>query len=177
MTPAVAVTALAGAAFLISWRWRPQRAIEPGVRLLLVCYALLGGWALWFGLYSAPEQEPAALLFWKPTLMYWVLSLVSIVAPLFGWGYPVKAVLGTFFMFSNREWRWINLGFAAACAILGSLSLFLAFNYSKEHWEGFKFSCMVNVLGVFLLRLTFVWVETLARFVVYLHGRIKAHLP
>jgi hypothetical protein len=102
-----------------------------------------------------------------------MLSAILIAAPPLGCGYPVKAVFGTYFVFSNREWRWINLGFAALCALLGSLNLIIAFAYTKDDWDGFKFSCMVNVLAVFLLRLTFVWIDTIVRFAVYLHGRAK----
>lgn len=177
MMQAVELTVLAAAALLISWLWRPRQAMQPGVRILLIGYALLGGWALWFGLYAAPGQEPAAFVFWKPTVMYWVLSAVLIVAPPLGWGYPVKAVVGAYFVFSKREWHWINLGFATLCALLGSLNLVIAFAYSQGDWDGFKWSCMVNVVAVFALRLTFVWVETIVRFARYLHGRAKAYFP
>jgi len=175
MMQALALTVLAGAALLLSWHWRPRQAMQRGVRILLIAYALLGVWALWFGLYSAPGAEPAAFAFWKPTVMYWVLSAILIIAPPLGWGYPVKAVFGTYFVFSNSEWRWINLGFAVLCALLGSVNLVIAFAYSKDDWDGFKWSCMVNVLAVFLLRLTFVWVDTMVRFAMYLHGRVKAY--
>ena len=148
-----------------------------GVGMLLVAYVLLGGWALWFGLYAAPGQEPAAFAFWKPTVMYWVLSVILLTAPALRWGYPVKALIGTFFAFSDREWRWINLGFAALCAILGGVNLFIAFTASRGEWEGFKFGCLVNVLGVLLLRLNFVWLDTLVRIGAYLYGRAKALFP
>jgi len=174
---AVALTALVAAALLISWLWRPRKPLERGVQVLLICYALLGAWALCFGLYLEPGREPAALVFCKPTLMYWVLSGVLIAAPSLGWGYPVKAVFGTYFVFSSREWHWINLCFAIFCALLGGLNLVLAFGYTKDDWEGFKWSCMVNVLAVFLLRLTFVWVEALVRLATYLHARAKALFP
>jgi intracellular septation protein A len=171
--PAVAV----GAALLVCWLWRPRAAAEPGVRLLVICYAVLGAWALWFGVYAAPGQEPAALQLWKPTVMYAVLATVLIAAPLLGWGYPVKAVFGTYFIFSGREWRWINLCFAALCALLGGVNLVIVYFHSKNDWEGFKWSCMVNVIAVVLLRVTFIWVDTLARIVTHVQGRGKAPQP
>ena len=174
MMPAAALLLLASA-FLVSWHWRPRKKMERGVRILLIFYALLGAWAIWFGLHAAPGSEPAQFVVWKPTVMYWVLSGVLIAAPPLGWGYPVKAVFGTYFVFSNSEWRWINLGFALLCALLGGLNLVIAFAYTKDDWTGFKWSCMVNVLAVFLLRLTFVWVDTLVRLAGYLHGRAKAY--
>jgi len=174
MTQAVMLTMLVAAAFLIAWIWRPRQAMEPGDRLLLICYALLGGWALWFALYSAPGQEPAALRVWKPTVMYWALTVILMVAPALGWGYPAKAIVGTYFAFSNKEWRWINRALAALCAVLGSFNLFMAFTASEGDWEGFKFSCMVNLLAILLLRATFLWLDTMVRMAKYVHGRAKA---
>jgi intracellular septation protein len=174
MKAAAALTLLAGAALGLAWIWRPRQPMAPGVRILLVCYAVLGAWALWFGLYAEPGQEPAALKFWKPTVLYWVLSGVLILAPSRGWGYPAKAVFGTYFVFSNREWHWINLGFAIFCAGLGVLNLIVAFGYTRDDWDGFRFSCMMNLLALLLLRLAFVWIDLAVRVAIHLYGRAKA---
>ena len=172
MIQSVGLTILLGAALLTCWLWRPRQKMEPVVWVLLITYALLGAPALWFGLY--PGQVPAEFLFWKPTVMYWTLSIILIVAPRLGWGYPDKVVVGTYFAFSNREWRLINLAFAAFCAVLGSLNLLIAFRVWDWDWDGFKFGCMVNVVAIFLLRLSFIWLDTAARSFVYLYGRAKA---
>ena len=100
-----------------------------------------------------------------------------VVAPLAGWGYPVKAILGTYFVFANREWRWINLSFALGCAILGGVNLVIAFGHTRDDWNGFKWSCMVNVVAVFILRVTFVWVDIAARIGKSLQKRSKAQVP
>jgi intracellular septation protein A len=162
------------AALLLSWAWRPRQTMEPGVRLLLIAYVLLGAWALWFGLLAPDAREPARFVFWKPTVLYWALAGMLIAAPALGWGYPAKAIIGTYFAFSSREWRWINQGFAALCAALGGFNLFIAFTNSRGEWEGFKFGCLVNVLGLLLLRLTFLWLDTLVRIGAYLYGRARA---
>lgn len=177
MSLALVVTALLAAALGLVWYWRPRRALEPGIRFLLAAYAVLGAWALWFGLYAAPGHEPAALLLVKPTVMYWVLACTLLVAPALGWGYPVKAVFGAYFVFSSTEWRWINRGFALFCAVLGTINLVLATAYSRDDWEGFKFSCMVNVLAVLMLRIVFVWIDTLVRCAIALYSRMKSLLP
>jgi intracellular septation protein len=174
MTLAVAVTFLICAAFFVSWLWRPRQAAEPGVWMLLIAYALLGAWALWFELYSASGQEPAGFMFWKPTIMYWTLSIILIVAPLLGWGYPVKAIFGTYFAFSNMEWRWMNRGLAALCALLGGVNLLVAFNTSEGNWVGYKYSAMINLLFLILLRMNFVWLPTVVNVAIKLYGRAIA---
>ncbi|HEX7156227.1 MAG TPA: septation protein IspZ [Burkholderiaceae bacterium] len=177
MNQAVELTLALCALLVVSWRWRPRQGVEAGVAVLLVCYACLGGWALWFGLYAPPGQEPAGLVPWKPTLMYWLLASILLVAPALGLGYPIKAILGTSLTFSSREWRWINLGAAALFVVLGGITLITAFTSSQGEWDGIKFACMVNLMFVFLFRLYFVWVEILGKMVVDLYGRVKALLP
>jgi intracellular septation protein len=175
MTQLIALAVAAAAAIALSWFWRPRQAMDRGVRVLLACYAVLGLWALWFGLFAV-GREPAAFAHWKPTVLYWLLSAVLLAAPPLGWGYPVKAVFGTYFIFSAREWRWINISFAVLCAILGSGNLVIALAYTQDDWEGFKWSCMVNLVAVFLLRLAFVWLDASVRIGAHLHARAKALL-
>ena len=162
MTQAVSVAFLICVGFLVSWLWRPRQAAEPGIWMLLIAYAVLGGWVLWFELNSASSQEPAGFMFWKPTVMYWTLSIILILAPLLGWGYPVKAIFGTYFAFSNKAWRWMNRGFAALGALLGSVNLIVAFHTTEGNWIGFKYSAMMTLFFLILFRINFVWLPILA---------------
>jgi intracellular septation protein len=181
MPPALAsgpalITGLLAAALLLAWLWRPRQPPEAGVAILVIAYGLLGAWALWFEVFAGSAQEPAALAVWKPTIVYWTLAAVMIAAPPLGGGYPVKAIVGAYFVFSKREWHWINLGVALLCAALGASNLVIAFAHTRDDWEGYKYSCMVNLLAIFLMRLTFVWVDALVRIVSRVHGRVKALL-
>jgi intracellular septation protein len=176
MTEAVGITCLIGALLLIAWLWRPQQAAERGVRMLLIGYAVLGGWTLWFALY-APGQEPAAFVIWKPTVIFWMLAITVIGAPLLGWGHPFKAIFGTFFAFSNRVWRWMNWGSGILFAVLGSVNLLVALMLSEGNWDGFKYSCRVLLMFIILYRLNFVWLDIVGKVVIYLYGRAKVLFP
>ncbi len=176
MTEHMVVTGVVFLALLTSWLWRPS-GVERGVWLLIACYALLGAWALWFGVYAAPDQEPDGFTYWKPTVLYWVLAVVLVAAPLLGWGYPVQAILGTYFVLSPRVWSRVNWGFAAAFCLFGAINLLLVFKGSGGGWEGFKYSCMVNILFIVMLRLNFVWGEIVSRIVIYLYRRVKGIVP
>lgn len=175
MTQAIAVTFLICAALFVSWLWRPRQAAEPGVWMLLIAYALLGAWVLWFELYSPSGQEPDGFAFWKPTVMYWTLSIILIMAPLLGWGYPAKALFGTYFAFSNKAWRWMNRGFAALCALLGGVNLLVASHASEGNWIGFKYSAMMTLLFLILFRINFVWLPILANIAITLY-RMLSHM-
>ncbi len=156
----LALTALWLVPILIAWLWRPRQAAGPSVWTLLIAFGALGAWALWFGLY-AHSGEPAGFVFWKPTVLYWTLAAIIIAAPLFGWDYPVKIIVGTYFALSNREWRWINLGFATMYIIMGGANLWVASESSYKDWVGFKYACMMNLLIIVLFRLNFVWLPLL----------------
>ena len=175
----VAVT-LAG--FLsLAWRWRPTAKVNPAARvlarILLGLYALLGAWALWFGLFAPSAPEPAGFQFWKPTLMYWILALVLVIAPRVGCDYPSKLILGTYFSFSGREWRQVNRGMATVFGALGALNIYIAYTSTEDAWVGFKYACMLNILFVFLFRLAFVWTDMAGRIVSRLVDQIKSRQP
>jgi intracellular septation protein A len=155
---------------LIAWLWRPRTAPGPCAAVLLAAFAALGAWALWFGLY-AHAGEPAAFVAWKPTVLYWTLAAIAIVAPLAGWGYPVKIILGAYFALSMREWRWINAGFATLYAALGTINLLVASEASYKDWLGFKYSCMMNLLIIILFRLNFVWLPIIADVSIHAYRR------
>ncbi len=154
----------------IAWIWRPRQGMSPSAWALLIAFAALGAWALWFGLY-ARAGEPAGLLLWKPTILYWTLAAIMIIVPLLGGGYPVKIILGTYFALSSREWRWINIGFAAVYTLIGGASRLVASEASYKDWVGFKYACMMNLLIIILFRLNFVWLPILAEVSIYLYRR------
>ncbi len=172
MSPAAA-TALWVLPLLIAWLWRPRQVVSPSAWMLFIAFGALGAWALWFGLY-APGGEPANFAFWKPTVLYWTLAAITVMAPLLGLGYPAKIILGTYFAFSDREWRWINRGVAAVYIISGGANLLVASGVSYKDWVGFKFACMMNLLIVVLFRLNFVWLPILADVFIHLYRRTSA---
>lgn len=177
MIAAALLTVLIAAAGGLAWYWRPPAAADPSARAVVVVFAVLGAWALWFGLWAAPGSEPELVALLRPTILYALLAGVLVAAPLFGWDYPVKLVFGSYFVFANREWRWINLVFALACVILGIFNLVIAFGHTRDDWNGFKWSCMVNVVAVFILRVTFVWVDLAARILRRLQTRSRKPVP
>ena len=169
---ALAAVLVLTALFLVAWRWRPAQPASPSAWALLIVFGALGGTTFWFGFLHHPE--PAGFDIWKPTVFYWAIAAVMGIVPLFGGGYPAKIILGNYFALSNREWRWINRGFALFCVLLGGVNLLAAAQASYKDWEGFKFSCMVFLLTIVLFRLNFVWLPILAEVSIYLFRRATA---
>ncbi len=176
MNTAIIVALIVAASLVVSWLWRPRQPLEGGVRLLIVVFGLLGLWALFFG-WFAPGEEPEWFAVWKPTLYFWSLAVVLIVAPFANMGYPVSAIFGTYFALSRNQWRWMNVAFSAAFVLLGAVNLLVAFKLSAGNWEGFKYSLLVLSGFIILLRLNFVWLEIIGRVVIHFYRRIKARFP
>jgi intracellular septation protein A len=174
MTTAVIVTILICAALFVSWVCRPQQKTELGTRMLLIAYALMGAWTLWFVLYSEPGLEPSGFKFWKPTVLYWTLATILFVAPPLGWGYPVKAIFGSYFSLPNKVWQWINNGVAGLCAFLGGVNLLVAYNTAEGNWTGHKFSTLYLLLFLILFRMGIIWLPTMASVAFNLYRRVKA---
>lgn len=160
MTP-VLLVALAPA-LLLAWRWRPRQGLEPGVAWLLVAYVVLGvlGGALSI---APPAWQPHWMRLAEPSVMYGTLAAVLLTAQLRSAGYPVKAILGSQFVLSQREWALVNLGLGVACLLLALINVAVVVALEPEDWEAFKWSCMVNLAAAFFLRATFVWVDLVAR--------------
>lgn len=171
MSPLVA-TLLWALSLLVAWRWRPRQAASLSAWVLLIAFGALGLWALWFDFFVHPA--PAGFTFWKPTVVYWTLAVIMLIVPPLGGGYPAKIILGNYFALSNREWRWINRGFALLCVLLGGVNLVTAAQASYKDWEGFKWSCMVFLLTIVLFRLNFVWLPILAEVAIHLYRRATA---
>lgn len=177
MTRVAVLVGVLGAALALAWWWRPRAAPGPAARLLLVVYAGLGAWALWFGVWAPDAHEPELLQLCKPTIVYWTLAAVLCAGPPLGWDFPAKLVVGTYFAFSQREWRWINVALAVFLLALGGLNLYVAFGSTRDDWEGFKWSCMANVAAILVLRVTFLWIDTAVRAALALRAQAKGRAP
>ncbi len=177
MITAALVTAPILTALVLAWHWRPRHPVAPGTWILLGCYGVLGAGMLWFGLREPAAPEATTWQIWKPTLLYGVLAGVLLGAPLRGWGYPARALVGTYFALSNREWHWINLALGVFCASLGIINIVVAYGGTHDEWNGLRFSWMVNLMGLLLLRMAFVWMDLAVRIGTALWGRARSRRP
>lgn len=177
MTAHWGVTLLVASLLVIAWLWRPPGRVSPGIWILLGGYALMGAWALWFGVYHPEAKEPVEVTYIKPTVAFWLPAIVMFISPPLGWGYPVKAIFGTFFNVSHKIWRIMNLAFASAYALQGAINLLVVKEATEGNWDGFKYSMMMNLIFLGLLRLNFVWLDIASRVGIYFYKRIKGTLP
>ena len=97
---------------------------------------------------------------WKPTVVYWVFSLILLATQFFGRKTAIEHVMGKQITLPDRIWRRMNLSFVLFTLAMGFLNLYVAFVYGsgldpdvqREHWVNFK------VFGTLVITLVFMFV-------------------
>lgn len=97
----------------------------------------------------------AAFLFWKPTVYYWIVSIVLVGSiwigkkPLVRRLIDVSGELPTD-QISDRQWRGLSFLWAGFFVAMGVLNLYVAFNFSLDFWVKFKVFGLLAITMVFI---------------------------
>lgn len=97
---------------------------------------------------------------WKPTVVYWIFSLILLGTQFFGSKTAIEHVMGKQIALPGRIWRRMNFSFVLFTLAMGFLNLYVAFVYGsgldpdvqREHWVNFK------VFGTLILTLVFMFI-------------------
>jgi len=96
----------------------------------------------------------------KPTVVYWIFSLILLATQFFGKKTAIEHVMGKQIALPQKIWRNMNFSFVLFTLAMGVLNLYVAFVYGsgldpevqREHWVNFK------VFGTLILTLVFMFV-------------------
>lgn len=92
---------------------------------------------------------------WKPTVLYWLFTLVLAGAELIWRKNLIRAVLEQQITLPEPVWGTLNHAWAGFFAALGIANLFVAFNFATDIWVNFK------LFGTMGLMLAFVILQSL----------------
>lgn len=91
---------------------------------------------------------------WKPTILFWAVSIAFIVSGLWGERSLTERMLGPALEPSHAvgaaQWRRANAGSAAFYALLGALNLAVAYGASERAWVYFKLFGLAVLTFVFV---------------------------
>ena len=97
----------------------------------------------------------ANFLLWKPTVFYWILSVVFLGSQFIG----EKPISQRFFSSVGEmplaQWRKLNVAWVVFFAAAGVLNLYVAMNYSQETWAYFKVFGFTGITFVFIIAQVF----------------------
>jgi len=117
---------------------------------------------LWFSLAVIVLMGGATLLLhdetfikWKPTIFYWVLATVLLIAEVFFRKNLVRSMQSKVLQLPDAAWRKLLLSWIAFFAAMGGINLYVAFNYPTETWVNFKLFGFMGMFFVFIIAQAF----------------------
>jgi intracellular septation protein len=128
-------------AFLIKW-WM-TRKID---KILLGSTVVL----LIIGSVSLVTRNPDFLL-WKPTVFYWILSVVFLGSQFVGQKPVAQRMFGSVGEMPLDQWRKLNLAWTVFFVAAGFLNLYVALNFSQKFWAYFKVFGFTAITFVFIV--------------------------
>ncbi len=161
----VATAVAIAASFLqVGIYWWRRRKFETMHVITLAVIVVFGGLTL--------TLQNDAFIKWKPTIVYWVFSVLVLGSHLVGNQTAMERLLGAQLKLPTRIWNLYNLSWGVFFAIAGALNLYVAFYYALDQNEAARQATWVNfkVFGLMGLTLGFGLVQAL-----FIARHIKPH--
>lgn len=127
---------------VLALQWLVTRKIS---RMYLASTALvlvLGGATLFF-------RNPQ-FLYWKPTVLNWVIALVFLASQFIGEKPIVQRMLGSAAELGARQWQTLNGMWVAFFLVVGTANIYVAYTFSEAFWVNFKLFGMLGMTLIFI---------------------------
>ncbi|MEO8009544.1 MAG: septation protein A [Betaproteobacteria bacterium] len=129
----------------VGWSWLRHRKVDTMLWVSLAIIAVFGGATLLL--------HDETFIKWKPTVLYWLFSVILLGADLLFRRNPIRAMMGKQLTLPAPVWRKLNLSWAAFFLVMGAANLYVAFHFPTETWVNFK------LFGGFGLMLVFIVIQ------------------
>ena len=94
-------------------------------------------------------------IMWKPTVLYWTLAAVLLIANLFFKKNFIKQMMEKMIEAPIEIWSKLNLVWVVFLIALGFLNLYVATNYNENTWVNFKLFGVTSIIFIFFIAQTF----------------------
>ncbi len=88
---------------------------------------------------------------WKPTVLYWIFTLILIVSNLFFKRNLIKSLMGNQITMPDKIWDKLNWAWVWFFAGLGCVNLYVAFNFATDTWVNFKLFGTTGLMLIFVV--------------------------
>lgn len=140
--PATAIAI--GATFVqIGWVWYRHRKIDNMLWVSFGVIVVFGGATLLL--------HDETFIKWKPTVLYWLFSVVLLTAEIGFRKNLIKAMMEKQMALPDTVWRKLLMSWAGFFTVMGALNLYVAFNYSTDAWVNFKLFGGMGLMLVFVV--------------------------
>ena len=128
----------------IAFVWHRHRKVDTMLWVSLGLVVVFGGATLLL--------HDETFIKWKPTVLYWLFSLVLFAAAQFFGKNLIRAMLSKAEMnLPEPLWGRLNLAWVVFFALMGALNLWVAFNFSTDTWVSFKLFGSMGLMLVFII--------------------------
>ena len=103
-----------------------------------------------------------AFLYWKPTVLNWVIALVFLGSHWVGEKPIVQRMLEKAAALDRRQWQTLNLMWVIFFVFVGGVNIYVAYTFSEAFWVKFKLFGMLGMTVVFVA-IQSVWLSLAAR--------------
>jgi len=139
----VATAVAIGATFLqVGWLKIRGKRVEPMLWASLAIIAVFGGATL------ALQDE--TFIKWKPTVLYWLFGAVLAGALLLRRNL-IRMMLSEQVQLPDPVWGRLNWSWIGFFLFMGALNLYVAYNFSTDHWVNFKLFGGMGLMLLFVL--------------------------
>jgi len=109
----------------------------------LAIIVVLGGATLFF--------HNSVFIKWKPTGIYWLSALIFFGSSFIGSKPVIQKMMEANVQLSNKIWLRLNMAWSLFFVIMGTLNLYVAYNYDTDTWVNFKLFGGVGLTLLFVL--------------------------
>lgn len=131
--------AIASSVLQVGLYWLKHRRFEKLHVITMIFIIILGGSTLIF-------HKPIFIK-WKPTIVYWIFSVVLIGSQWIGNKTLIHRMLNEQITLPAKIWTHLNISWAIFFLLLGALNLYVVYHYSTNAWVNFK---LFGTLGLML---------------------------
>jgi intracellular septation protein len=134
--------AIAATFVQVGWLVARRRKVPTMVWASLVIIVVFGGLTLYL--------RDRTFILWKPTVLYWLFGTVLAGGALVGRNL-IRALLSEQMTLPERVWRRLNWSWVGFFAFMGTLNLYVAYNYSEKIWASFKLFGGIGLMLAFVV--------------------------
>lgn len=88
---------------------------------------------------------------WKPTVLYWFMGSGLAISALVFKRNLISKLMGQQISLPSEVWNKLNVAWIIFFAVMGSLNLLVAFNFSEATWVNFKLFGIMGLMLIFVL--------------------------
>src|SRR5262249_36767669 len=127
----------------VSWLLLRRKKVDGMLWVSFVIVTVFGGATMIF-------RDPTFIQ-WKPTILYWALSIVILVSPYLLGKSLIQTMLEQKISVPPRIWGRLNAAWVVFFVLMGAVNLVVLYNLSCSAWVNFKFYGLTALLFAFAI--------------------------